>query len=106
MAEPAPLQRTEIERLWRWERMMVRFYATATVVIVVSLALAVAYSEIAWVRRSLLGITLVLLGAATVLHFRERCPRCHARIKLTSGFMLPGKCRSCGVVFERPPVRA
>lgn len=82
---------------------MVRFYAVSTAVIVGALALAIAYSEIAWARRTLLGITLVLVIAATMLHFRERCPRCRARLKLTSGFMLPNKCRACGVPFERPP---
>lgn len=103
MAEQAPLQRAELERLWSWERVMVRFYAVATILILSACALMVAYSDIAWLRRSLLGATLLVVAAATVLHLRERCPRCRTRLKLKSGFMLPDFCPACGVAFERPP---
>jgi hypothetical protein len=103
MANEVPLQRSELERLWRWERLMVRFYAVAMALILISGGLVFAYNETAWVRRSLLGLVLLLVLAATLLQLRERCPRCRARIKLKSGFMLPDRCLPCGVAFERPP---
>ena len=101
-ADQPPLQRTELERLWTWERVMVRFYVAATVLILGACVLAVVYSDVAWLRRSLLGATLAIVAVATVLHMRERCPRCRARLKLRSGFMLPDFCPACGVAFERP----
>jgi hypothetical protein len=105
MTAPEPLTQPECERLWRWERLMIRFYAVATGLIVVGCLLALSYGETAWVRRSLLGMTVVLVLAATVLLYRERCPRCHARLRLKSGFMLPDKCPACGVAYGRPPRR-
>ena len=101
--EGGPLQRAELERLWAWERVMVGYYIVATALILGACALGVMYGETAWVRRSLFGVTLALVAVATVLHLRERCPRCGARLKLKAGVRLTDGCRSCGVAFERPP---
>jgi hypothetical protein len=100
-SQPPPLTRPELERLWRWERVMIRYYAMAMTAIAIAAALAVTYGETPWARRSVLGLVLVL--AATVVQFRERCPRCGSRLGTQSRLLLPDKCRKCGVLFERPP---
>ena len=70
---PSPLTRPELERLWRWERGMIRYYAMAMTTIAILAALAVTYGESPWARRSALGVALVLVLAAAVVQFRERC---------------------------------
>ena len=99
---PAPLTRTELERLWRWERRMIGYYAVAMTVMCAAAALAFVYSDLAWMRRSALGVVLGLVLAATFVQFRERCPRCAARIGTQTRLLLPGKCKTCGVIFEPP----
>ncbi len=103
VAQPAPLTPPELERLWRWERHMIRYYAMAVTVIAAAAAAAVAYGETPWVRRSMLALILLLVLAATYVQFRERCPRCGKRIGSQSRLLLPDKCKGCGVRFERPP---
>lgn len=102
-AEQVPLRRAELERLWAWERVMARFYVIATALMLAACALGVMYSDVAWLRRALFGATLLVVAVATVLHLRERCPRCRARLKMKSGFTLPDRCPTCGIAFERPP---
>ena len=82
---------------------MIRYYAMAMTTIAILAALAVTYGESPWARRSALGVALVLVLAAAVVQFRERCPRCGSRLGTQSRLLLPDKCRKCGVVFERPP---
>ncbi|KAB2914129.1 MAG: hypothetical protein F9K29_15290 [Hyphomicrobiaceae bacterium] len=103
MTQPAPLTRPQLERLWRWERNMIRYYAMAMTLIAAVAAVAVAYGDIPWVRRSMLALILLLVLAATIVQFRERCPRCGRRIGSQSRLLLPDKCKGCGVKFERPP---
>ena len=103
VGKPAPLTRPELERLWRWERWMIRYYAMAMVVIAIAAALAITYGDIPWARRSVLALVLALVLAATVVQFRERCPRCGSRLGTQSRLLLPDRCRTCGVRFERPP---
>jgi len=98
-----PLQRAELERLWAWERVMVRYYAIATVLLFGACVLGVVYSDVPWLRRSLLGGTLVVVAVAAILHERERCPRCRGRLRLRAGFILRDRCTRCGIAFERPP---
>jgi hypothetical protein len=98
-----PLTRAELERLWRWERHMLRFHAVAMTLLVVAAAAAYLYSDIAWVRRSLLVLVAALVVAATVLQVREKCPRCGARLRTKSLLRLPEKCGVCGTPFARPP---
>jgi hypothetical protein len=101
--KPAPLTRPELERLWRWERSMARYYVTAMTLVLIAAALAIAYSDVAWVRRAALILVLVLLVGATIMQFRERCPRCGWRLRTKSRLTLPERCMGCGVRFERPP---
>ena len=98
-----PLTREELQRLWRWERHMLRFHAVAMTLLVLSAAAAYLYSDIAWVRRSLLVLVAALVVAATVLQVREKCPRCGARLRTKSLLRLPEKCGVCGTPFQRPP---
>jgi hypothetical protein len=100
---PEPLRPDELQRLWRWERHMTRFHAVAMSLLVLCAAAAYFWSDVAWVRRSLLGVVLILVAAATVLQLREKCPRCGARLRTKSLLRLPAKCSMCGVAFERPP---
>jgi hypothetical protein len=100
-----PLTREELERLWRWERHMVRFHAIAMTLLVVCAAATYLYSDIAWVRRSLLVLVVGLVVAATFLQVREKCPRCGARLRTKSLLRLPEKCGVCGAAFERPPAQ-
>ncbi len=103
MRAPEPLSHDELQRLWRWERHMTRFHALAMALLVLCAAAAYFWSDIAWVRRSLLGLVLLLVGAATVLQLREKCPRCGSRLRTKSLLRLPARCNICGVAFERPP---
>ncbi len=82
---------------------MIRYYAMAMTAIAIAAGLAVTYGETPWARRSALGLVLVLVLAAAVVQFRERCPRCGSRLGTQSRLLLPDKCRKCGVLFERPP---
>jgi len=100
---PEPLTPDELQRLWRWERHMVRFHAVAMTVLVLGAGAAFLWSDIAWVRRLLLGLVLAMVAAATVLQLRERCPRCNARLRTKSLLRLPARCNICGIAFERPP---
>ena len=98
-----PLSRDELQRLWRWERHMTRFHAVAMTLFVLCAAAAFVWSDIAWVRRSLLALVLLLVAAATVLQLREKCPRCGSRLRTKSLLRLPDRCNMCGIPFERPP---
>lgn len=98
-----PLTPDELQRLWRWERHMTRFHAVAMTALVLCAGAALLWSDIAWVRRSLLALVLLLVAAATVLQLRERCPRCHSRLRTKSLLRLPDRCNICGIAFDRPP---
>ena len=105
MSAPKPLTHGELERLWRWERHMLRFHAVAMTVLALCAAATYFYSDIAWLRRSMLALVLLLVVAATILQVREKCPRCGARLRTKSLLRLPDKCGVCGIPFERPPPR-
>jgi Flp pilus assembly protein TadB len=100
---PEPLTQDEQERLWRWEKRSLRFHAVAIPVLFTACLLAFFFSEIAWLRRSLLVLAVVLVGAATMLQLSEKCPRCRAKLRMKSLMRLPARCSYCGVPFERPP---
>ena len=101
--KPAPLAEAELARVWRWERWMIRYYAMAMTVIAGAVALALVYGESVFVRRAVMGLVLMLVLLATFVQFREKCPRCGARLGRQSRLILPDRCRSCGVAFPRPP---
>ena len=98
-----PLNRDELQRLWRWERHMTRFHAAAMTLLALCAAAAFVWSDIAWVRRLLLAIVVLLVAAATMLQLREKCPRCGSRLRTKSLLRLPDRCNMCGIPFERPP---
>src|SRR5262245_15530689 len=104
-AAGGPLTRAELERLWQWERQMLRFHAVALTILALCAAATYLYSDIDWVRRSLLAMVAALVIAATVLQVREKCPRCGSRLRTKSVMRLPDKCGVCGIAFERPPQR-
>lgn len=103
MGAPEPLNRDELQRLWTWERHMTRFHAVAMTLLVLCAAAAYLWSDVVWVRRSLLGLVLLLVAAAAALQIREKCPRCGARLRTTSLLRLPARCNGCGIPFARPP---
>jgi hypothetical protein len=100
---PEPLTRVELERLWRWERKMIRFHVAAFAVLALCALAAFFLSDIAWVRRSVLILVIGLVAAATVLQLSERCPRCGSRLRTKTLLRLPARCHFCGVAFDRPP---
>ena len=83
---------------------MLRYYAIATAAIIAADALTITYSDIAWIRRSMLAGLVGLMLAGAFVQLRERCPRCAARIGAHRRLLLPGKCKKCGVVFDGPEV--
>jgi hypothetical protein len=103
MELPKPLTREELERLWRFESRTVRFHVVAVPLLIAAAALVFLIGDAAWVRRLALGLVLVLVVAASVLQFSERCPRCRARLRVKTLMRLPDRCGFCGVAFERPP---
>ena len=100
---PPPLTSQELERLWRWEHRIVRFYVVAIPLLIVAMAVALVYSDVVWLRRSLLGLAVLLIVAASFVQLSERCPRCRAKLRPKSLLRLPDHCPMCGVAFERPP---
>jgi hypothetical protein len=84
---------------------MIRFHAIAATLLGLGAASAYYWSDVTWLRRSLLVLVLALVAAATVLQLRERCPRCRARLRTKTMLRLPAKCAFCGVAFDPPQGR-
>jgi len=99
MTKPAPLTATERGRLWQWQHRMLVFYGIAIALLALAGALMLLYGELAWVRRAALALLLALIGAATLVQFRERCPRCGRRLGWHGRLYLPAQCPGCGVAF-------
>jgi len=104
MTDPVPLTASEHARIWRWQRRMLVFYAIAIAVLGLAGAGMLMFGDLAWVRRAALAVVVVLLVAATIVQFRERCPRCGLRLGSHGRGFLPEQCRGCGVAFAPPPV--
>jgi len=103
MTDPVPLSPSELARIWRWQGRMFTFYGIAIALVALAGALMLMFGDLAWVRRAAVALLLGLLVAATMVQFRERCPRCGQRLGSHGRLFLPEQCRGCGVVFERPP---
>ena len=97
MRRPEPLTPPELQRLAVWERSIKRFHAAAIPVLLACAAAVLFWSDVAWLRRSLLVLVLVLVVIATLLQLRERCPRCNARLRTTMLLRLRQRCHYCGV---------
>jgi len=82
---------------------MIRTYAMAMTVIALGVGVVVAYGEHPLVRFLVLATVLGLVLLATIVQFREKCPRCGTRLGRQSRLILPDQCRTCGVEFARPP---
>ncbi len=96
-----PLTRAELARVWRWQRHMILFHAAAMLLMIGIIVLANRYNatDLAWTL-TILGVpVLLVLGA--IIQFRERCPRCDARLGRQARMFLPNECKSCGVEFPR-----
>jgi len=102
MSNPLPLTPGERARIWRWQRRMFLFYGVAIALLGLGAAAMALVGDLAWVRRTALALLLVLLVAASLVQFRERCPRCGLRLGSHGRLFLPEQCRGCGVLFERP----
>jgi hypothetical protein len=105
MRPQEPLTREESEPLWRWERRITWLNVAAMGGLLLAGVAAHRFGDFAWLQRPFLGGAIVLIAAAAVLQFRERCPRCGARLRSKLLNLLPDKCASCGVDFPRPPRR-
>ena len=81
---------------------MIRFYALATAALIAAAALMFTYSDTPWIRRSMLAGVVGLMLAGAFVQFRERCPRCAARIGVQTRLFLPGNCKKCGVLLDGP----
>ena len=97
MRRPEPLTPHELQRLALWERSIKRFHAAAIPVLLACAAAVLFWSDVAWLRRSLLILVLILVVIATLLQLRERCPRCNARLRTTMLLRLRQRCHYCGV---------
>jgi hypothetical protein len=82
---------------------MGRFHVVAFAILGLCALAAFVFSDIAWVRRSVLGVVLVVVAAATLLQLSEKCPRCASRLRTKTLLRLPARCHFCGVAFDRPP---
>jgi hypothetical protein len=99
MTDPAPLRPVEIDRIRHWQRAMLIYYGAAMTALVLVGGLTLMYMDVAWLRRSALGLVLMLVAGATLVQFRARCPRCGLRLGAQARLFLPDKCRRCGVDF-------
>lgn len=100
--KPVPLNAEERQRIWAWERWMLGFYAFAMVAIMGAISVASVLGHSREGRLLVIGVLMLLVLAGAFVQFRERCPRCDARLGRQSRLMLPEKCRHCGVEFPRP----
>lgn len=96
-----PLDGPELERIWRWERAMVRFYSFSMVAIGAFVLLLWGFGTERWARMSVIAGIAVLMAAGAWVQFRERCPRCNTLLGRQSRFMLPMRCKVCKVEFPR-----
>lgn len=103
--EEQPLERLECERIWSWERNMIRFYGFAMVMIVLATLLLWAYGTERAVRLAVVAGIAVLMASGAWVQFRERCPRCRSLLGRQSRIMLPMRCKVCRVEFPRQPRR-
>lgn len=103
MHPPAELTPGEMEPLWRWESWVGWLHITGMAVLALGGLAVYHFSTIAWLRPLLLGLVLALVGAASVLQSRGRCPRCKTRLRSSVLRVVPDKCRACGVIFPRRP---
>jgi hypothetical protein len=94
----------ELALLWRWQWRLFVFYGVAIAVLGVAVGLMLAFGDLAWVRRTALGVLSLLLVCATALQFRQRCPRCRTRLGAHGRLFLPEQCCGCGVAFHPSPV--
>jgi hypothetical protein len=98
-----PLTPAEMEPLWRSERQATWLQVVAMAGFLFAGLAANRFGDLAWLNRPVLAAAVVLLFAASVLHIRARCPRCHTRLRSRILKMLPDKCARCGVAFPHPP---
>jgi hypothetical protein len=103
MRQPEPLTREEMEPLWDRERRVSWLQVGSMVGLLLAGVFAQRISTLAWLAGPLLAGALVLLGAASVLQVRTRCPRCQTWLRGKLLRMLPDKCHGCGVEFPRQP---
>lgn len=98
---PKPLAAAELARVHAWQRQMYWYYGIAMCLIAGGFYLATRYGAEAWLRPALLVMLAGLVAAGAYVQFRERCPRCGTLLGRQSRFVLPAKCKSCGVAFPR-----
>jgi hypothetical protein len=100
-APPEPLAPAELSRVLGWQRRMYWFYSVAMIMIAGGFYLMGRFADTSWIRPALLVMLLALMAAGAWVQFRERCPRCGTLLGRQSRFILPAKCKSCGVGFPR-----
>ncbi|HRK19911.1 MAG TPA: hypothetical protein PK970_13215 [Hyphomicrobiaceae bacterium] len=97
LPEQKPLDAEELARIARWHRNMMMFYGIAmTVLAAVTLALPKLLDQ-SIAHRIILLLLFVFIVAGGWVQFRERCPRCNARLGRQSRFIVPRFCGKCGV---------
>ena len=101
----APLTSLEAASIWQWQRHMYIFYGIAMALIAVAFIAVESYRELRAVRLLALLLTGLLIAVGAYIQFRERCPRCSARIGRQARLMMPEACAECGVAFPLPPKR-
>jgi hypothetical protein len=100
-----PLDQSELERIWRWERNMIWFNGGAMVLLIAGIIGFRYFSESALFRYGVLAMIPVLTAIGAYVQFREVCPRCKSLLGRQSRFVLPNACRHCGVEYPRPVVK-
>ncbi len=101
-APPKPLNTAEVARVLGWQQRMYLYYGTAMGLITGGFVLFSYKGNEAWVRPFLLVLIAALVVVGGIVQFRERCPRCATLLGRQSRFVLPNKCKRCGVAFPRP----
>jgi hypothetical protein len=97
----APLEAAERERLSQWPQRL-RIAVTIGVGLMLVALAGFALGEPPW-QVPLASLALaVLLVAGISAQVLVRCPRCDRPIGLGSAFVLPERCRNCGVELAEP----
>lgn len=100
LPEQPQLTAAESERIARWHRNMMTFYAVAMTTLAAAALGLPRLVDQSSANRMILALLVVFILAGGYVQFRERCPRCATRLGRQSRFMVPKFCSKCGVALR------
>ncbi len=99
--QPKPLDEKERGQVTAWENLMTLYYVFAMVAIIAAYTYAERVGDSSEGRWMVVALVVALVAGATYVQFSGRCPRCRTPLGRQTRFVLPQKCKVCGVAFPR-----